>query len=98
MKQFHRLPLCTLCALFVGLILGVLSPPDTTAQSDLGPLEQIAGTYLITPEASAGPRDIMPLFADGNVSVIIPEEFSGGGGDQGFSDSQGAWRKSPGAG
>lgn len=93
MKQFHMLIPCTLFALCVGLILGVLSPTDTTAQSDLGTLAHIAGTYIITPEVSPGPQDIVTLFADGNASVIVAEEFGGGAGGLGFSNSQGAWQQ-----
>ncbi|MDJ0797947.1 MAG: hypothetical protein QNJ51_14210 [Calothrix sp. MO_167.B12] len=53
----------------------------------------IAGPYIVTLDPKVGPQEIVTFFADGNARRTVSLQFSSGAGDNGFSDSQGVWRR-----
>ena len=53
----------------------------------------IAAPYIVTLDPEVGPQEILTFFADGNARRTVSLQFSGGAGENGFSDSQGVWRQ-----
>ncbi len=64
-----------------------ITPKKTATQLS----QLIAGPYIVTLDPQVGPQEIVTFFADGNARRTVSFQFSGGAGDNGFSDSQGVW-------
>ena len=68
--------------------LGQVSPALADSEAGLG--KKIAGTYLGVQKDSA---QILQISADGNLSMILSIQFSGGAAGLRFSNALGSWRE-----
>ncbi len=85
---FIIMAVLALLALAAFQIDGQVSPALADEQAGLG--KQIAGTYLGVQKDAA---QILQISEDGNLSVILSIQFSGGAADLRFSNSLGSWKK-----
>ena len=63
---------------------------NPAADNEAGISKQIAGTYLGVQKDAA---QILQISEDGNLSVILSIQFSGGAAGLRFSNSLGSWKK-----
>ncbi len=92
MHTIHRLSIfitvVALTVLATFLISGQVSPTLADDEGGLG--KKISGTYLSVQEDEA---QALQISEDGNLSIIISFQFSGGVLDLLFSDTLGSWKK-----
>ncbi len=88
MHTIHRLSIFIAVVAATFLISGQVSPTLAGDQSGLG--KKIAGTYLAVQDGEA---QALQISEDGNLSIIISIQFSGGVGEVLFSNTLGSWKK-----
>ncbi len=88
MHTIHRLSIFIAVVAATFLISGQVSPTLAGDQGGLG--KRIAGTYLAVQDGEA---QALQISEDGNLSIIISIQFSGGVGVLLFSDTLGSWKK-----
>ncbi len=88
MHTIHRLSIFIAVVATTFLISGQVSPTLAGDQRGLG--KKIAGTYLAVQDGEA---QALQISEDGNLSIIISIQFSGGVGVLLFSDTLGSWKK-----
>ncbi len=85
---FITMAVLALLALAAFLIKGQVSPALADDEDGLG--KKIAGTYLGVQKDGG---QILQISEDGNLSLILSIEFSGGAAGLRFSDILGSWKK-----
>ncbi len=85
---FITMTVLALLALAAFPIKGQVSPALADDEAGLG--KKIAGTYLGVQKDAA---QILQISEDGNLSVILSIQFSGGAAGLRFSNTLGSWRK-----
>ncbi len=88
MHTIHRLSIFIAVVAATFLISGQVSPTLAGDQGGLG--RKIAGTYLAVQDGEA---QALQISEDGNLSIIISIQFSGGVGEVLFSNTLGSWKK-----
>ncbi len=85
---FITMAVLALLALATFPIKGQVSPGLANDEAGLG--KKIAGTYLGVQKDAA---QILQVSGDGNLSVILSIQFSGGAAGLRFSNALGSWKK-----